>query len=213
VKKNHAIKASYNAFCAKWIPDISVRLAKKMGSYPEWVPSVEGTLSLWRACIHHTVVLGNSKTYYRLFTTDEAVILSYAFDLLHYALLGPKYPISTSISCAFFDGLLKNQQEGKNGLYFAHEETVVPIVDALGLYNEKLTEDYSLEQIQARKWNLGEIAPYSTNIGFLFFSESATSDKKFVVVMHKGTPVSIPGQDLFCPLEEFVRIVPKLTVT
>jgi len=209
VKKNPAIKEPFHKFCARWVPDIAIRISKHIGSHPEWIPSNESVIAMWRACIHQTVVHENTSGFYTLWNPQDALVMNYAYDLHHFSLQGPKYPISTTISSSFYDAILLNQREKKNGLYFAHEETVVPIVDALGLFYENLSEDYNLQQIEKRVWNLSEIAPYSTNVGFLFYTNS--SGQVLVVVLHKGTPVSLPGQEIFCPFEAFYNIVRKGT--
>jgi len=211
VKKNPAITAPYDAFCNRWFPEVAVRIAQRIGSHPEWIPSNQAVLAMWRASCHQTVVFENTKDYHSIWTAEDALIMSYANDLHYFAQQGPKYPISTSITAPFFENLFLNQKEQKNGLYFAHEETVVPVIDALGLFYENLTEHYSIEQIEKRVWNLSEIAPYSTNIAFLFYADSS-GDNPLVVVLHKGTPVTLPGQgDLFCPLAQFYRLITEKT--
>jgi len=148
VKTNPAIKEPYNAFCKRWFPEVAIRLAQRLGSHPGWIPSNQAVLAMWRASCHQTVVLENTKDYHSIWTPEDALIMSYANDLHYFAQQGPKYPISTSITAPFFENLFLNQKEGKNALYFAHEETVVPVIDTLGLYYEDLNENYSIEQIE-----------------------------------------------------------------
>ena len=117
---------------------------------------------------------------------DDGSAVSYVEDLEQYIEKGPleDYPVVTDMSCPFFVSVLSDfdmaASLGKSNstqalsahLRFAHAETLIPVLSALGLVTENpfvyATSDTAGEYAQ-REFNLHYQSPMAANIMFVVY--------------------------------------------
>ncbi|KAJ1341152.1 hypothetical protein BSLG_004275 [Batrachochytrium salamandrivorans] len=134
--------------------------------------------------------------------------LAIAADLEKYGESGYGESFNPNLACSVLNGVFIDAQIQKwfkwrkskwhpsqSVLSFGHAETIIPLITALGLFNdgEKLTADMTKEQLLKRKWNLGTVSSFSANIWFEIYScESPFKDVWIRVILNEKA-VQIPG--------------------
>eukprot|EP00128_Syssomonas_multiformis_P013404 Colp12_sorted_trinity150504_noHs@9509 len=172
--------------------DLVVRVAHRLGSYPEYVPSVKDVLAMYVMCAFD-VALNEDDKWCKVFEASDLRLLDYHADLKSFYVRGAGTGLNVDMSCpllADIAGSLKGRVDGSEPLRavlrFAHAETLLPLVALLGLYEENvtLTADNYNEAIHQRVFRSREIAPFSANLAFALYNCTASSAES--VEAHKG---------------------------
>lgn len=165
----------------------------------------------------------------------NGIALSYVSDLAEYIEKGPvnSYPIVTDMSCLLLDTMRSDIMKAGTSLNvplnsmsahlrFAHAETVIPVLSALGL----LTEDPFLYvtggDYTQREFNLHYQSPMATNVMLAVYdckdesslAVSKTRNKYFVQILHNEIVQPFPGcagQDgadrELCPIDTALQLL------
>jgi multiple inositol-polyphosphate phosphatase/2,3-bisphosphoglycerate 3-phosphatase len=134
-------------------------------------------------------------THWSEFISPENLLkLEYSADLESYYKLGYAYPINYEQSCPLISQLFHDMDKVINGsqykkglFYFAHAETVVPLLDILGLFNDlhRLTASNFAQQ-DDRSYKTGHISPFAANVGFVQYSCDVDAIEKNSSVIPEG---------------------------
>lgn len=90
----------------------------------------------------------------------------------------------------------------KGIFYFGHAESVVPVLAALGLFNDSFplrADDYNTEHANRRQFCTSWIAPFAVNVAFVLRRCCRKSESmRFMDYIHRMTNPVCPANTLDC---------------
>eukprot|EP00727_Mastigamoeba_balamuthi_P013563 m51a1_g883 hypothetical protein (456) ;mRNA; f:888592-890308 len=202
-------------------PAIARRIAATL-SVPEANVTVGAVRAMWEACQYDYVVGGELGRWCALFDDANAAELHFADDLATYVRRGYGRNLSVAIVQPLVNSVLEGMDSALLGadvtstdylaarLRFAHAETVMPLVAALGLLRdaEPLSSSWTAEQRAHRKWRGSHVAPFSANVAFVLYNCSGDAAEPLVLVLHNEDAVVLPGcSSEYCPLSQVQVVV------
>lgn len=154
------------------------------------------------------------------FEQKDIELLDYAEDLQQYYKKSNAFEINYKISCLLiteiidnFEGKIHHSQD-KMMKYqvakfrFAHAETVIPLIAALGLYKtepSKMRWDMTIDEIRNRSWRGSVVGPFSSNLVFILYN---CGNSYLVKLLHNEKEIIIPGcEGIYCQYETFRQIL------
>jgi len=200
-------------FLAKYLPIIKLKIQEKLGDHGNnWVTE---TLvdQMHHACIFDIALENRSDHFCTLFDREDMEILEYADDLKEFYRKANGFEINYRMSCLLITEMINIFELKINGnrkikhelakLRFAHGETVIPVLSALGLYkpnnNSEMSSDSTPQQIRNRVWKSSIANPFGSNIALILYNCSNVFKVK---ILHNEAPVIINGcNDIYCPFE------------
>ncbi|ESO04777.1 hypothetical protein HELRODRAFT_111769 [Helobdella robusta] len=138
--------------------------------------------------------------------TNERVrnILEYASDLKNYWSKGPAHSLSYEQSCGLlvdmfqmFENVLSGKNSSKGSFYFSHAETIIPLLNILGLFKEDpLLTDKNFDQMQNRLFRATRVSPFASNVAFVLHqcgdANSNNRDNVYLQLFFKEHPIAWP---------------------
>jgi len=197
------------------LPDVAKQVGEIINA-SDWQLSNKDVQNLWKACQFEASISNNTGKFCSLFNKDRADILNYVGDLSSYYEKGYAYPIDYTISCVLMKSMVNaidqviadpvDVYSQRANLRFAHAETIMPIVAALGLYKDSkpLLHNSPDDVIATRLWRGSVIAPYASNVAFVTYNcSSASSPMDFRVrLLVSEKEMQFPGCGaVYCPLK------------
>jgi len=219
VATNPAATAEARAFLDARRAVIAKRISARTGLPFDEVAAKDMIEAMWDLCGSEVAALDEIHHWCNVFDPQDVLALEFTDDLDSWWTRGYGYPIDYLIA----EPLLKDIVAGmdaasqrRNGtadgrpnarLRFAHAETVLPFAALLGLFRdaEPLVANWTDEQIAARKWRFGSVAPLGSSIAFALYGCSGTP---YVELLHNEMSTLLPGCNglRLCPLAQFKSI-------
>eukprot|EP00127_Corallochytrium_limacisporum_P003530 Clim_evm13s150 gene=Clim_evmTU13s150 len=159
-------------------------------------PSYKDLYGIYVMCAYGVNLRGDT-TFCDIFEdTDKALkILDFHSELKTYYVRGEGTDINTQMSCPLLtdmwehiEALVENYKDNQNMLphhqlkgafRFAHAETLIPLVNLMGLYTQgekgNLTADEYETHIKDREFRSGIMSPFSGNIGMVVYKCTGTT--------------------------------------
>ncbi|KAJ3205451.1 PHOsphatase, partial [Dinochytrium kinnereticum] len=143
---------------------------------------------------------------------EATELMEYLDDLEHWWLLAYGSRVNRWLGCMLLTDFVKEVRDGgrKGVLGFAHSDTMVFLVTALGLFEDpfEFTGDLSRELMARRRFRMADISPMLGNVVFEVFEDGRGHVS--VRVMVNEVPTVIPGcGDMLCDVEQFVKVLGK----
>ena len=118
-----------------------------------------------------------------MFSYEDLKTFEFLEDLKYYYKDGHAFNITSEMTQPLFDDIIEKMSALKNGaetkrtiLNFAHEETVLPLLTALGLYKDEkdiLASDWPTKD---HLWKTSRIGSFASNLGILVLQQNAERD-------------------------------------
>ena len=169
---------------------------------------------------------------------EDKVKLEYAADLKQHRKLGHGNPMKRELAKPLLHRILAEvpfmateAARGMGVFWFAHTETVLPLLVALGLYKarscpshcgqshqvgfvvllqdrEELDGDRDAEDIMSREFRMSRIGPFGQSLQLLVHSCDSGS---YVRALHNEKEVALPfcGMRVYCPVELFRKALAR----
>lgn len=198
------------------MPAIIQKLQQKIDPSNTWVITEALVELFFDGCAFDVAIFNCTNHFCALFDEEDIERLDYLEDLGQYYKKSNPFEVNYQMTCRLITELIDNMQgriDGKEKMYkyqsakfrFAHAETVIPLVAALGLYPtppSSMMWDATIEQIRQRTWRTSTLSCFSANLLFVLYNCTGIY---YVKVLHNEKAVTLPGCDnqLYCPLEQF----------
>lgn len=170
VKTNEAASAEFRKFREKMYPQVVQCIARRL-SVNSLNLSDDEVSSLYKlAAVEHAVL--RSRNWANLLSSRDLDILEFASDLKQYYWIGSGHPINYEMSCPLIADIFRRLDDAVSGnassrgvFYFAHAETVAPVLTALGLFRDDqplraVTFDNRSLHADARKFRTSTFLPF-----------------------------------------------------
>jgi len=111
----------------------------------------------------------NYSQFCNVISKDVMLVYDYSKDLEKYYEYSYPFPLSSKMSCLLLKDVIQqlNSSSSKPVLKFAHEETVMPLVTLLGLFNDGEILRHNTTGFLTRKMKISTITPFAGNIAFV----------------------------------------------
>lgn len=111
----------------------------------------------------------NYSKFCNVISEEVMLVYDYSKDLEKYYEYSYPFPLSSQMSCLLLKDVIEqlNSSSSKPVLKFAHEETVMPLVTLLGLYNDGEILKHNTTGFLKRKMKISTITPFAGNIAFV----------------------------------------------
>ncbi|KAJ3339149.1 PHOsphatase [Gonapodya sp. JEL0774] len=205
-------------YAAATFPPIAQRIGSLIGANI----TVTDVTALFSLCSFENTLQGKTDGICSLFTDDELAAYDFQQDLGNdvnemYAL-----EINNVLTCSLITTFVQNMESMINAstygcnstaptavFRFAHEETVAPLLVALGLFDrEVLNPNFTAAQIANRKLRYSAASPFAANVIFELQNCGMGPADYVVRVLHNEVPIVVPGCTITdCPFEIFKTVL------
>ena len=120
-----------------------------------------------------------------VFNQESLDVLDFSKDLEKYYKYSYPYPTTYKMSCLLLNDIIA-KMEGDNKtpvLKFAHEETVMPLLSLLGLFDDGEILTHKMEDWKNRKMKVSRITPFAGNVAFVRHSCPGDKDPRIQVTL------------------------------
>lgn len=158
-----------------------------------------------------------------LLSAEELQTLELVSDIMAATTKGYVEPINYQMACPLLDFAMRKLNNVTHHdkyvatLFFAHAETVIPLVAILGLFKDAQplvppqNETTWQQQMQNRQWRTSQISPFAANV--MFVVTQCDGDALQVQVLVNERPIPIPkcNHALSCPLQKMMQLYASAT--
>ncbi|KAI8833355.1 histidine phosphatase superfamily [Chytridium lagenaria] len=191
---------------------IATRISNLVGT----TLTIDDITTLFNLCSFEVVLEGKTDNFCSLFTESELALYDYQQDLKNvnegYAL-----PLNEVLACSFYTSLINTIDAKISGqcdaptasFKFAHEETILPVITALGLNRDAyaLTPTTPLSSILTRQFRLSTLGAMGANVMFELLK---CGDGYSVRVLVNEVVVDVPGCGEVCGVDRFKEVLGDL---
>eukprot|EP01135_Chromosphaera_perkinsii_P006723 Nk52_evm10s564 gene=Nk52_evmTU10s564 len=179
------------------------RAEKRLGLQGSLNPDI--LYAMYLACAFEVAFSNNNRFCQAIFDetleiSEDHHILEYTEDIMSYWQKGPGYDINLNMSALLLwdilDEIKTAKEDGKEiiGQFrFAHAETLIPVMNSLGLFvdNFPLTSDgWEQEAVRNRKFRTSRISPFGANIRLTLLKKNA---KEYILLEVNERVERVPG--------------------
>ena len=153
-------------------------------------------MDLWRSCVYQASSLLDTTGVCRLFDQSSVEEMEYVEDLDTYWRKGYGHTVNYGMACLLLKQVVEALESPSNKLAtmrFAHAETLLPAIAALGLYKDSAHLRADEPFPENRKWRTSMIVPKAASLAFML------CDGK-VHLFHNEVPVRMSPS--ICPQKD-----------
>lgn len=115
----------------------------------------------------------NGSHFCNIFTSNDISVLDYSKDLDKYYKYSYGFKTNYKMSCLLLSDVidkLNNSNHNHPVLKFAHEETVLPLLTLMGLFDDKKILTHKTKEYYNRKLKTSRVIPFAGNVAFIRYS-------------------------------------------
>ncbi|XP_063690674.1 multiple inositol polyphosphate phosphatase 1-like [Bolinopsis microptera] len=122
-----------------------------------------------------------------VFDEESLDVLDYSKDLEKYHKYSYPYPTTYKMSCLLLSDIIKEMEGNKNTpvLKFAHEETVMPLLSLLGLFDDGEIMTHKMVDWKNRKMKVSRVTPFAGNVAFVRQSCPGDDEPRIQVIVNE----------------------------
>ena len=174
--------------CPKYEDYIATLKWKEESNLFDQLPVYKAVVKSVSSALNYDATLNDSKALYYLcaaenmspsqarhsqfcnvFNEESLDVLDYSKDLEKYYKYSYPYPTTYKMSCLLLNDIIKEMESDKKipVLKFAHEETVLPLLSLLGLFDDGEIMTHKMKDWKNRKMKISRITPFAGNVAFV----------------------------------------------
>ena len=164
--KKKAEELEYDSRFSDLVHNLNSRLGDKVNF------SFSDINALWRICGMEFLSARSSRIC-DLFSDQESLLFEYYYDQITYLTKSNGYPINVKMSCILLKTIVAKLElalKGGDGVrasfYFAHAETLVPLLALLNISTDSLLVEKPLGVLPKRNYVFGVLVPMGANLAF-----------------------------------------------
>jgi len=178
---------------------------------PGVIISAEQFNRAFEACAYDLILSSQTEEWCSLFSEGSLDVANYVTDLKKFYSYGPGFSINRDFTAFLVKSIIEGlESDTKGTLRFAHAETVIPFLSAIGIFDGQ--EPLGDVRRPDRSFKMNEIAPFSANVVLAKYSCKGDSEDlvKFLVNEAEITTVRGCNGNVYCPVSSFKSAVSDL---
>lgn len=166
------------------LPDFKA-VIKSVSSAMNYQATLNDSKSLYYLCAAENMSPTQSKhsQFCNVFDQDALSQLDFSKDLEKYYKYSYPFPTTYKMSCELLNDIIRELESSKTTpvLKFAHEETVLPLISLLGLFDDGKILTHKTKNWLNRAMKVSRIVPFAGNIAFIKQSCPADTEPRIQV--------------------------------